>query len=122
MIKRYGFVANSSSSSFLIYGIYITEKEAKEAVEKSVHPSIVEMREKYGLNEPVETLDAIPGLFTSVGDYDMGQDGLYIGASWDSVQDDETGAEFKARVERLIKEALGEKFSCGTIEEAWYNG
>ena len=122
MIRRMGFVANSSSSSFLIYGIYLKEEKLKKLVEKSAHPYIVEQREKWGVDDAVEILCEINGLFASVGDPNAWEDGLYIGASWDSVKDDETGAEFKARVQDLIESYLGKIKGYSTMEDAWYNG
>jgi len=48
------------------------------------------------------------------GDY------MYLGRSWDSVGDDETGLQFKESVQKKITELLGEDAKCETISEAWY--
>jgi hypothetical protein len=47
---------------------------------------------------------------------------IYIGCSWSSVKNDETGRQFKDRIEAEIEKLLGSKTSCGTHSAAWYNG
>jgi hypothetical protein len=44
----------------------------------------------------------------------------FIGIPWRNIKDDETGAEFKARIEAKMKELFGDDVKCGTHEEAWY--
>ena len=44
----------------------------------------------------------------------------YIGRSWDSVGDDETGKQFKESVETKLAEMLGKKVECCTVSEAWH--
>ena len=122
MKVRGGFVSNSSSSSFLIFGVCLNEKEAKEIVEASTHPKVVEIREEYGLDAPIETLEgALSGVFTSGGDPEGYENLLYAGKSWDKVGDDETGAEFQERVRKLLESVLGE-CKLGSFSESWYNG
>lgn len=45
---------------------------------------------------------------------------IYIGRSWSSVRDNETGAEFKKIIERKINKLFGEH-KCETHTEAWRN-
>jgi hypothetical protein len=56
-----------------------------------------------------------------------GESHVYIGVSWDKVGENETGKQFKRRVEDLVanvmeqieyEEALPK---CGTHEEAWHD-
>jgi len=48
---------------------------------------------------------------------------IYIGMSWDKIKDDETGRQFKDRVESLIKDCLANQtIVCETLESAWYDG
>jgi hypothetical protein len=101
---RIGFVSNSSSSSFLIYGVRV-ESEAYGKLENKELPN---------------------GICCLQGPPD--DDGGYIGAPWNSVKDDETGKQFKDRVAAAIAEMFKqngvdmEKFECGTHQEAWYDG
>jgi hypothetical protein len=108
---RTGFVSNSSSSSFLIYGVGLNEAQvqalAGENIPKYANPESV-----------VETLATREGLIV---DRHPNYGFLYVGASWDTVGEDETARQFKARV----KEALGRMGifdECGTHTEAWYDG
>jgi Zn-finger protein len=98
---RNGFVSNSSSSSFCIFGIHMDE-----GVDLSFLP-----QDKYG--------DAcIEGLEIHRPEY-----ATYIGRSWSSIKDDETGAMFKKSVEEKLKEAFKDKPVpvCKTYEECWYS-
>jgi hypothetical protein len=104
---RQGFVSNSSSSSFLIYGACLNSKEMKLLKESFTE-------------EQKEDIDAegdwyVTELFSddlldikSV----MGEE-FYIGRSWDSIKDDETGKQFKESVETRLKELLGD----GTMDK-----
>lgn len=93
---RNGFVSNSSSSSFLIYGCQVSQEVANKAEGmKDVKFDVV------------------------YGEYDS----YYLGLSWRKVKDDQTGKEFKESVEKSIKEAFeDEDFEFGTFSEAWYDG
>ena len=96
---RNGFVSNSSSSSFLIYGIQATCPEDEEVYD------FTERAEKAGLNSYI--VDSEP----------------YLGLEWDQVQDDETGAQFKERVKKMLTDFFGEEpEKIGTLSEAWYDG
>lgn len=96
MKHRNGFVSNSSTTSFLIYGI---------SVEKDIEEDIVE---KEGLD------------YKYGPDYKYGS--RYIGRSWSSIKDDETGADFKKDVEAKIAKIMGKTVECETIKMAWFNG
>jgi hypothetical protein len=80
---RNGFVSNSSSSSFVIYGVHLSD----------------EYRSKiYNTYDDFLEINHIP--------YVSNYDDVYLGRSWSEVKDDETGKQFKERVEKEIKEAL----------------
>ena len=89
---RNGFVSNSSSSSFCIYGTSV-----------DIDGNIEEMIENTGLE---------------IHNY---YDTIYVGRSWSSIKDDETGAQFKESVNKALKN-LGIDAKCGTCEEAWFDG
>jgi hypothetical protein len=118
---RTGFVSNSSSSSFLIYGIY---GDSEELLKDS--PRIEDEDEDEdgnnwdGLYDKLDALLNDTGLECHFVTYDDGS--VYVGASWDTVGDNETGLQFKSRVEAKIKELFGDKLKCSTFEEAWRDG
>jgi hypothetical protein len=91
---REGFVSNSSTTSFCIYGAFLEDTEEID-------------EEKAGKL----------GLEIEYDDY-----GIYVGKSWPSIKDDQTGGEFKKGIEDQIAKLLGKKVECETHEEASYNG
>jgi len=96
---RTGFVSNSSSSSFCIYGTSIDTKRV-EGIEKQI--------EEMGLE-----------IHNGDCNYDNGT--LYVGRSWSSIKDDETGAQFKEFVRKALNKFFGDT-ECTTTEQAWYDG
>jgi hypothetical protein len=123
---RSGFVSNSSSSSFLIYGANVSDvgdDTMKEALKKLTGKDTVK-----GYREDIK-IDDLDGSY-EIGEYladALGLDfhgnsdyGYYLGSSWDSIGDDETGKQFKTRIETALKTALGDDVSVATHEEAWY--
>jgi len=113
---RNGFVSNSSSSSFLIYGISeytMPEKEQED-----------ENDEDY---DSCDDDDAIYELAGKAGlEYHSieGCDGYYIGKSLASCRDDQTMGDFKAEVKALINKTFGLQpdKSFDIHEEAYYDG
>lgn len=100
-----GFISNSSSSSFLIFGYDISQDELKEISQKlECEEDVEEVADKLNLN-------------VEYGQYDS----TYIGKSWDDIGDDETGRQFKDTIENAIKQYLP-NIKCSTHSEAWYNG
>jgi len=94
---RQGFVSNSSSSSFLIYGTVVKDCEDSEINDKLVSDLGLEVFDSpYGDN--------------------------YIGISWDNIGGDETGNQFRKRIEEGVAKVLGKEAKCGTYSEAWYDG
>lgn len=98
MKVRQGFVSNSSTTSFCIYGAYVSTKGTDI-------DDLYELAEDNGL------------------DCHCGEDGENcVGISWDCIGDDQTGKQFKEYVEATIEKMMGKKYECHTIEEAYYNG
>ena len=119
MKTRFGFVSNSSSQSFCIYGAIFDRDDVLEMAKKldievpededEAEENFDELREKVADKTKLE--------FHTPGDYDSGS--TYVGRSWSSIQDDETGQQFKTRIETQLKVLLGKDVKCGTEEEAW---
>ena len=98
MKVRSGFVSNSSTTSFCIYGAWVDTKGT-------------DIDDLYGLAED-------NGL-----DCHHSEDGSNcVGMAWDSIRDDQTGKQFKEEIEAAIEKMMGKKIECHTIEEAYYNG
>ena len=117
---RNGFVSNSSTSSFLLYGVYFEGS--------------TELYERLGIKEDKDTdeygfTDQLYNVLEDLGkelNFDWYKpdygDYIYIGESWSQVGDDETGAEFKARIEKKLKEKFGNDIEFSTHSEAWWDG
>lgn len=95
---RNGFVSNSSTSSFLIYGICIEEDGELN------YDDIYDIAEKNNLRC-----------------YHL-YDSFYIGKSWSKVKDNQTGLQFKESITEKIKKAFPDyKGKLETFEQAWDN-
>jgi len=106
---RMGFVSNSSSSSFCIYGVEITEKDICK---------ILDVQDFNSINHYVEDI-------TEKTDLEMHGNGnsetYYLGRSFSTIGDDETGKEFKKSIENTLKKFLGNDIKCCDIEETGYD-
>jgi len=111
---RNGFVSNSSSSSFCIYG---TTCETNDFMKI--------LKDKKLIDENIEE-------FYEVDTYELKLNGLsiycmedvdevYLGRDWCNIKDDETGKEFKEDVQNKINELMPDH-KCSTLEEAWRDG
>ena len=113
---RNGFVSNSSSSSFCIYGTFMSFDEIFERVKDSLSEDELEEIEEddYMLIEKLED---------KLGDFEIHQcEGDYwIGKSWTQVGDNETGKEFKENIKTELETLLGPDVDCDTHEEEIYN-
>ena len=121
---RNGFVSNSSSSSFCIYGRHfgLYDEKGKEAFKelatklkipkKMVKELTSDNDDYYDLEVDSETLKLPkkPPLSTY---YSSECQDLYIGRNYKTLGDDETGKEFKKSVE----DVLGD--DCSYIEEEY---
>lgn len=127
---RSGFVSNSSSSSFLIYGISIETQEMIDIIKTNLSHF-----EKH-FNEKIQNVEEfVENYEQNCDDYDCGiYDGSlellsnkdirhysecdgdynYLGVSWDKVKDNQTGKQFKESIEADLEKLLGGKVKCKT--------
>ena len=100
---RRGFVSNSSTTSFCIYGAEITEKD--------------ELKERELRNKVREF-----GLRTFYGDPSWDRK-VYAGLEWYDTGLNETKQEFMNKIESILRKLMGNPdLVCGTIEESYYDG
>lgn len=98
---RLGFVSNSSSSSFCIYGVELDRTE-------DLDPEILEEKiESLKLNLKINIMND--------------EDVMYIGRDFSSIKDNETGKQFKESVKKELEE-LGIDNKPEHYQEAWYDG
>lgn len=105
---RTGFVSNSSSSSFLIYGVSFEKSELLKILSAKLNKPADEI----DIHEDFEKLTGYYVYHPCDGDY-------YMGRSWSSIQNDETGKQFKDSIEKDFKEIFGDGVKVQTLEEAW---
>lgn len=90
---REGFVSNSSSTSFLIYGAKVDNDD-----------------------KPLQG-----GLDYYYGDPNCDRQ-VYVGRSLDQIGINETRGQFQSDIEKNIREIFGDETIISTYEESYYNG
>lgn len=93
---RTGFVSNSSSSSFCIYGCEIDYEQYKKLEDDPLIRSLKHIQR------------------FAMSDY-----GYFVGREFNSIEDNETGKEFKDSTERAIEALIGKDQEIDIIEQAW---
>ena len=101
MKTRRGFVSNSSTTSFCIYGARTTVDEDNWEGEGYLWDKLNEL-----------------GITIERSEWD----GHYLGARWDSIGGDETRNQFCERVKTAILEIDPDADEFGTYEEAYRDG
>ena len=150
---RNGFVSNSSSSSFMIYGISLERSDFEknlESLKKKAIEVLSKIDNSYAVKELEEwnevpdnptdeerenVIDQFDGpseimysLFDRADNDDLEahshphDDTIYIGVCPSRILDEETGREFKDRVERQIKEVFPSADGFGYYDECWLDG
>ena len=109
---RTNFVSNSSSTSFMIFGIRLFETD----LEKLTNTGYI--KDHYETEKGEQLLNETDiGL---VNDCDGNVN--WIGRCYSTIKDDETGKQFKESTIIKISTLLGKDVSCSLISESWYNG
>lgn len=94
---RTGFVSYRSSLSFCIFGAELKNDEFNELQNKLSKDSLLEFHEYSYFS-------------------------YYIGRSYSSIKDDETGKQFKDSTRKAISDLLGRVVAIEYHSEAWYDG
>ena len=118
MKVRAGFVSNSSSSSFCIYG---TEMDLSDLIEKIKESNLLpeEELERMEENDEWYELGEILEEKTGLSTY-QSEEYFWIGREWSSIDDEETGAQFKEGIKTKLEEVFGPT-DCYTYDEEIYN-
>jgi hypothetical protein len=98
---RNGFVSNSSSTSFCLYGVEFDEDFDEDLLE-----------------QPEDNKDRLSIYSAPYGDV------TYVGVSLTECRDDETMGDFKKRVKNLIKKSYKKEipdYEFCILEESWYD-
>jgi hypothetical protein len=111
---REGFVSNSSSSSFLIFGTILNDDIIEKLKENKDYD------EDCGIYELIDELISKQKFDLSI--HAPYGDSYYLGRSWSNVKDNQTGKEFKEDVKKQIEQLLGKSVKLDTHEEAWRDG
>lgn len=113
---RNGFVSNSSTSSFCIYGIFEDDSFFSEKlIEKGL---LTEDDDGEALLEAMEKIANDNSLtLETIGDSSM----TALGGDLSSIPDNVVVGEWKKEIANKIKELFGDKVSCEVYLEAWYN-
>ena len=118
------FVTNSSSCSFVVMGTMISPEDITD--EKWAQCGVSMDKVNDGDNEEfdnaIEELTKSNDLVYSFGNTDYyDTEDVMVGIYYTDMRDDETLAEFKARVKQQIKDSFGVEKDPGHIEECWEN-
>lgn len=141
MKTREGFVSNSSTSSFCIYGVEVespdfsdpkllstlrelvalTGDEEVFSLEEDERAELLADDEKlieWAEDEPYETMEVL--VERGELEYHSGDGFSYLGLGPSGIGDDETGAQFKERVRKSIEDLGYQTKGIGWVQEAYY--
>ena len=110
---RMGFVSNSSTTSFCIYGICVEESEAIELLVKNGIIS-QERADEGDCGEVLWGLEKSHGIVADLGESD---DFVFLGVDFTTIPDDVVVGEWKKEKEKLIKKVFGPEIECSVHNE-----
>lgn len=112
---RTGFVSNSSTSSFCIYGCFLDQDKAIKLFVKAGILTEPAANNSWGACQM--GADEI-GVKFYTGESDLG---AYFGFDFTNIPDDVNVGEWKQEKEEVLKKIFGEEISCYVYLEAWAN-
>ena len=110
---RTGFVSNSSTTSFTIWGMKAKWENLKDEVREHCE-------DEQHWSDYIETHLEFEGLEIHY-DNRMWETEYYIGVSIENMSDNETYGDFKAHVEELLKKIF-KKLDVYVVDIAYYDG
>jgi len=116
MKTRSGFVSNSSTSSFCIYGAFLTQKMSESEVREKCAAFI-------GKDCPEDFYEALEDVATKLDlrvAHVSESDCYYVGKNWPSIKDDQTAKQFKDEIQAAVNKVFGD-VKCETHQEAYYS-
>lgn len=123
MKRKESFVTNSSSVSFIGFGIE-HEGDLPEITSNLIKTVY---KEKYAKEFPEnnETLDWIDLILPKMLDYSSvpwGNNGKYIGGTYIGMPDDITKKEFHEQIKKYLEDLGFDTKNIGVIDEVWRDG
>ena len=136
MKTRQGFVSNSSTTSFCIYGAGMTRSEIAGAarVKNAADPTgfneyckkyeIIDSPEKAILDDDVafQFIEDVVGGVASLEFQWTPWDTYYIGLELTDIGRDETLAQFEKKAEELLRQVFGADVECSLTKKAFRDG
>jgi len=115
---RIGFVSNSSTTSFCIYGFCLDDYQL---LQKACDLNKIKCNVE---DDDFESYEVCEDLIKDAGiEFRSGPDNeMFFGISLGDMKDDETFRQFKTRIEEALAKIFGEKIDCSVMEEAWHDG
>ena len=116
---RIGFVSNSSTTSFCIYGLCLDDyTQLQKACDLNNIKCNVEDDdfESYEVCEEIATKNGLEFISGPQGE------GMFFGKRLSDMKDEETFGQFKKAIEEKLSRIFGEKMDCSVMEEAWHDG
>jgi len=118
---RSGFVSNSSTTSFCVFGVGLESKEVKNL--RTFFEETDKITAFDGM-DICELYDVLDEKFKKIGLSLESHEDYYfwLGATPEQMGQDETRREFEKRITEKLSGILGKDLECDWITYGWYDG